>query len=49
MLEHIPNDAKAMSELMRVMKKTGVSLLQVPIDMKLEETFEDPSIVTPEG
>ena len=48
-LEHIPNDALAMSELYRVLKKDGWAILQVPIDYKRETTYEDFSITTPEG
>jgi len=43
-LEHIPNDTKAMQELFRVLKPGGTALLQVPIDSKREVTFEDDSI-----
>lgn len=44
-LEHIPNDQKAMQELWRVLKKDGWAIIQVPIESKV--TFEDPSIVEP--
>jgi predicted SAM-dependent methyltransferase len=47
-LEHIPDDRKAMQELFRVLKPGGWAILQVPIDLNLEQTFEDPSIVSPE-
>ncbi len=47
-LEHIPDDRKAMAELYRVLKPGGWAILQVPIDPKLDTTYEDPSIVTPE-
>jgi SAM-dependent methyltransferase len=47
-LEHIPNDHLAMTELYRVLKKNGNSLLQVPIDYSREKTYEDHTIVTPE-
>lgn len=43
-LEHIPDDKKAMSELYRVLKPGGWAILQVPIDYSREFTFEDPSI-----
>lgn len=43
-LEHIPNDTKAMQELFRVLKPGGTALLQVPLDPKREVTFEDNSI-----
>jgi SAM-dependent methyltransferase len=47
-LEHVPNDRKAMSELARVLKPGGWAYLQVPLDRKREKTFEDPNIVSPE-
>ncbi|MDR6883470.1 glycosyltransferase [Bacillus sp. 3255] len=47
-LEHIPNDLLAMKELFRVLKKGGWGILQVPIAINIENTFEDPTIVTPE-
>lgn len=43
-LEHIENDAKAMSELYRVMKKGGWGIFQVPMKNSLEKTYEDFSI-----
>ena len=48
-LEHIPDDAHAMSELYRVMKKGAWAILQVPIDYSLDVTYEDFSITTPKG
>jgi len=48
-LEHISDDALAMSELYRVMKKGAWAILQVPIDYNREITYEDFSITTPEG
>jgi SAM-dependent methyltransferase len=47
-LEHIPDDKKAMSELYRVMKKGGWGIFQVPVDYTRVETYEDFSITTPE-
>ena len=43
-LEHIPNDKKAMQELYRVLKKGGTLIAQVPLDENRETTFEDDSI-----
>lgn len=43
-LEHIPNDTKAMQELFRVLKPGGTALLQVPLNPSLKVTFEDNSI-----
>ena len=44
-LEHIPNDRKAMEEFYRVLKPGGWSLLQVPLDINLDKTYEDFSII----
>jgi SAM-dependent methyltransferase len=43
-LEHIPNDTKAMHELYRIMKPGGWGIFQIPQDLKRENTFEDDSI-----
>ncbi|MFQ3340470.1 MAG: SAM-dependent methyltransferase [Flavobacteriaceae bacterium] len=43
-LEHIPNDLKAMQELYRVLKKGGTLIAQVPIEESRKITFEDNSI-----
>jgi predicted SAM-dependent methyltransferase len=43
-LEHIPNDTKAMQELFRVLKPKGMAILQIPQDLSREHTFEDDSI-----
>jgi len=43
-LEHIPDDAKAMSELLRVMKPGGWGVFQIPQDLDRASTFEDESI-----
>ena len=48
-LEHIPDDKKAMSELYRVLKPAvGVALLTVPIKDSLFTTLENPEYNTPE-
>ena len=44
-LEHIPNDTKAMKELYRVLKPGGWGVFQIPQDLSREFTFEDDSIV----
>jgi predicted SAM-dependent methyltransferase len=44
-LEHIDDDAKAISELHRVLKQAGWGILQVPISRTLAKTYEDFSIV----
>lgn len=43
-LEHIPDDTKAMQELYRVMKPGGYGIFQIPQDLNRDETFEDDSI-----
>ena len=48
-LEHIIDDRKAMAELYRVLKPSGWAILQVPISLSLEATYEDPSITTEKG
>lgn len=47
-LEHIPDDEKAMAELYRVMKPGGWGIFQVPQDINRKETFEDDSITNKE-
>lgn len=46
-LEHVPNDIKAMEEMYRVMKPGGFGIFQVPLDINLEITLEDSTINTP--
>jgi len=46
-LEHIPEDAKAMAEFYRVLKPGGFAVLQVPFSNTLERTVEDPGINNP--
>jgi len=43
-LEHIPDDTKAMQELYRVLKPNGMAILQIPQDLSRDVTFEDDSI-----
>lgn len=43
-LEHIPNDTKAMQELYRILKPGGMGIFQIPQDTKRATTFEDNSI-----
>ena len=47
-LEHIPDDNKAMVELYRILKKGGVAIIMIPQTSNYE-TYEDWSITTPEG
>jgi SAM-dependent methyltransferase len=46
-LEHIPDDTKAMQELYRVLKPGGMAILQIPQDLNRATTFEDDSITDP--
>lgn len=43
-LEHIPDDTKAMQELYRILKPGGWGIFQIPQDLDRETTFEDDSI-----
>jgi len=43
-LEHIPDDTKAMQELYRVMKPGGFGVFQIPQDLNRDYTFEDDTI-----
>ena len=43
-LEHIPDDTKAMQELYRVLKPGGMGIFQIPQDLNRVTTFEDDSI-----
>ncbi len=43
-LEHIPEDAKAMQELYRILKPNGWGVFQIPQDLDREHTFEDNTI-----
>ena len=45
-LEHIPNDEKAMEEIFRLLKPEGIAIIMVPIQGK--KTYEDFSKTTPE-
>lgn len=46
-LEHIPDDTKAMQELYRVMKPGGMGIFQIPQDLNRETTFTDDTITDP--
>jgi predicted SAM-dependent methyltransferase len=43
-LEHIPDDTKAMQELYRVLKPGGMGIFQIPQDLSRTTTFSDDSI-----
>ena len=44
-LEHIPDDTKAMQELFRVLKPGGMGIFQIPQDLSRASTFSDNTIV----
>ncbi len=44
-LEHIPDDTKAMQELFRVLKPGGMGIFQIPQDLSRASTFTDNTIV----
>lgn len=44
-LEHIPDDTKAIQELYRVLKPGGMAILQIPQDLNRATTFCDDTIV----
>jgi SAM-dependent methyltransferase len=46
-LEHIPDDTKAMQELYRVLAPGGIAILQVPYEADRNTTFEDDTITDP--
>lgn len=43
-LEHVPDDAKAIRELSRILSPNGAAILMVPILLGLKKTDEDPSV-----
>jgi SAM-dependent methyltransferase len=47
-MEHVDDPIQCMSELNRVLKPGGWGIMQVPQDFNREETYEDPSITSPE-
>ena len=48
-LEHIPDDRRAMREILRVLKPGGIAILQSPVHEEQESTYEDFSIVDERG
>lgn len=47
-LEHIPDDTKAMKELYRVLAPGGTAIVQVPYEADRATTFEDNTITDPQ-
>ena len=47
-LEHIEDDKKAMSELLRVLKPGGMGIFQIPQELDREKTYEDFTITSPD-
>lgn len=47
-LEHVDDALQCMQELHRVMKVGGWGIMQVPQDVNRKETYEDPTITSPE-
>ncbi len=43
-LEHIEDDKSALNEIYRILKYNGISILQVPMNVKRKNTFEDSSL-----
>ncbi len=48
-LEHVPDDRRAMRELARVLKPGGWAVLAVPLREHALATFEDPTITDPQN
>ena len=48
-LEHIEDDFASMVEMRRVLAATGQALVMVPVNPRLSQTYEDPSITDPDA
>lgn len=48
-LEHVPDDRKAISELYRVLEPGGWAIIQSPVDPMREKTYEDATVMTSEA
>ena len=43
-LEHIENDLQAIKELHRILKINGLLIAMVPLDVRVDKTYENPAI-----
>jgi SAM-dependent methyltransferase len=48
-MEHVPDDMKALAEIRRVLKPGGNAILQTPYSVRLERSWSDPGIATAEA
>ncbi len=46
-LEHVPDDRKAMAELRRILRPSGMAVVMVPMEEGLDETYEFLLIISP--
>lgn len=46
-LEHVRDDRRAMSEILRVLKPGGWAIMQTPVDRSRQHTLEDPAVTDP--
>lgn len=46
-LEHVADDRRVMSEILRILRPGGFAILQVPLENERPVTYEDPSISSP--
>jgi SAM-dependent methyltransferase len=49
LLEHVTDDRQAMREMFRVLRPGGWGILLSPVTVGKKETYEDPSITTPQA
>jgi ubiquinone/menaquinone biosynthesis C-methylase UbiE len=45
-LEHIPDHRTAVAELFRILRPGGSGIVMVPIDLSLDENYENPAAAT---